>query len=425
MDVGHCDRYGQPKVLIVKSGSGDCRMRTRLLLCLVAAMVMSGRVHADQPEIISICNKGDAVLDVASVIYVHSLLFGDSYQAKGWRTVNPGNCEMVFTSDDRDPVYLGFVYRDFKNTRRTHESQPKQDAVFFKAAAEKFCVAPTDAFAYKTQTKEALRNCRPGFQPLEFSLYVSGVPDDYGRISYDMFPDRTDTDSQVFDWQPSAGAIPKLFAKGTRNASLQLAQIVAWNFGNDQRWYYENGTPVPDAYKFAGVLESPLVDSRFKDDKVPPDGFRTKITQLEALIKSQLPPGSEFLEEFSDWICNVYNATYYCAHLYALDFEKAELVNSPGFIHLTIPCRSGIVRGGAPYGDALCSIHGREWKAADGTANKIVFIGRDMDAVVQTDTLFVVSSEESGKAILSALSQLAMEFERYYEPKPITSVPVQ
>jgi hypothetical protein len=90
-----------------------------------------------------------------------------------------------------------------------------------------------------------------------------------------------------------------------------------------------------------------------------------------------------------------------------------------------IPCRKGIVRGGAPYGDALCSIHGREWKAADGTANKIVFIGRDMNAVVQTDTLFAVASEESGKAILSALSQLAAEFAKYYEPGPVKSVPVQ
>jgi hypothetical protein len=172
-------------------------------------------------------------------------------------------------------------------------------------------------------------------------------------------------------------------------------------------------------------VESPLFDSRFKNDTIPSGAFRDKIIQLEALIKSQLPPGSEFLEEFGDWICNVYNATYYCAHLYALDFEKAEFVDSPGFLHLMIPCRSGIVRGGAPYGDALCSIHGREWKAADGTANKSVFIGRDMNVGVQTDTLFVVASQESEKAILSALSQLAVEFERYYEPKPVKSVPVQ
>ena len=171
------------------------------------------------------------------------------------------------------------------------------------------------------------------------------------------------------------------------------------------------------------MLESPLFDSRFKGDTNPPTGFRDKIGQLEASIKNQLPPGSEFLEEFSDWICDVYNATYYCAHLYALDFEKAELVNDPGFVHLMIPCRSGIVRGGAPYGDALCSIHGREWKAGSGSASKIVFIGRDMDASVQTDTLFFVATPESGKATLSALSQLAVEFEKYYEPKPVKSFP--
>lgn len=399
-------------------------MHSRLLYCAVTAMAMSGLAYADQPLIISICNKGDAVLNVASVVYVHSLLFGDSYRANGWYNVDPGKCEAVYTSDDRDPVYFGFAYRDFQNTLRTYESQPKDDSLF-KAAAEKFCVLPTASFAYRTQAKGALRNCQPGFQPLEFSLYAADVPDDYDRISYGMYPDRTDTDSAVFDWQPPAGAIPKLAARGTRSAWLQLAQIVAWDFGNDRRWYYDNGTPIPDAYQLTGVLESPLFDSRFKNDVAPSGAFRDKIVQLEASIKSQLPPGSGLLEEFGDWICNVYNATYYCAHLYALDLDKAEFVNDPGFPHLMIPCRSGIVRGGAPFGDALCSIHGREWQAADGTANKIVFIGRDMNAVVETDTLFAVASEESGKAVLSELSQLAAEFARYYEPKPVESIPVQ
>jgi len=401
-------------------------MRTKLLCCAIAAIVMSGHARASQPEILSICNKGDAVLNVASVAYIHSLLFGDSYRANGWYEVDPGQCEAVYSSDDHDPVYLGFVYRDFQNTRRTYESQPKgDDGSPFKASAEHFCVSPTAPFAYKTQTKQALSNCQPGFQQLEFSLYLADVSGDYDRISYGLFPDRTDTDEPVFGWQPPAGAIPKLSAPGTRSAYLQLAQIVAWNFGSDQRWYYENGTPVPDAFQLTGVLESPLFDSQFKND-VPPTGpFRDKIVQLETSIKSQLPPGSTFLEEFGDWICNVYNGTYYCAHLYALDFDKAEIVNDPGFVHLMIPCRSGIVRGGPTYGDALCSIHARDWKASDGTANKVVFIGRDLTASVQNDALFFVANEDSGKEILSELTQLAQEFETYYEPTPVKSVPVK
>ena len=399
-------------------------MPTKLLCCVIATMVMSGRVYAAPPEVIRICNKGDAVLDVARVVYVHSLLFGDSYQAKGWYSVDPGNCEAVY-SDDRDPVYLGFVYRDFQNTRRMYANQPKEDSPFFRAVREQFCVSPKEPFAYKAQTREALRNCQPGFQPLIFSLYVSQVSDDYDGVSYGVAPDRTVTGFPVFDWQPPAGAIPKLSAQGTRSAFLQSAQIVAWNFGNDQQWYYDNGTPVPGAFRLTGVLESPLFDSRFKDGKIPADGWRAKIIQLEDSIKNQLARGSVFLEEFGDWICNVYNARYYCAHLYALDFEKAEVVNAPGFVHLLIPCRNGIVRGGAPYGDALCSVHGMEWKEGDSTANKVVFIGRDMNASVQTDTLFVVANQESGKAILSALSQLTVEFDRYYEPKPIKSSPVQ
>jgi hypothetical protein len=60
----------------------------------------------------------------------------------------------------------------------------------------------------------------------------------------------------------------------------------------------------------------------------PSGAFRDKIVQLEASIKSQFPPGSGLLEEFGDWICNVYNATYYCARLYALDLDKPKPVES-------------------------------------------------------------------------------------------------
>jgi hypothetical protein len=220
--------------------------------------------------------------------------------------------------------------------------------------------------------------------------------------------------------QRPVGSIPKLFAKGTKSTRLQLAEITAWNDGDDQRWFYENGTPIPDTYQLTGVAESPLFDLRFKGGNSPPDGFRDKINQLEAQVKSLLPAESKFLDEQLGWICNVYNGVYYCSHLYALDFERAEFVDSVGFPHLLIPCRKGVVRGARPYGDALCSIHAREWNAANGTANKIVFIGRDLDAALQTDALFAVASRENGIAILSALSQLAAEYQKYFELEPVT-----
>lgn len=389
-------------------------------------MLVPSRVHAAQPEILSICNKGDARLNVATVVYDQSLLFGNSYQVKGWYEVDPGKCETVYSSDDRDPVYLGFTYRDFKNTLRLYQSDPRKDSAFFKAASINFCVSPNDAFNYKTPTKEAAQSCKPGLQPLEFSLSVSGVPDDYDRLSYDMFPSRTDTDSPVFGWLPPAGAIPKLSAPGTRNANLQLAQIVAWNFGGDQKWYYENGAPIPDAFHLTAVQESPLFDQRFKDDKIPADGFGQKINQLVAVVKSQLFPGTQLLDnEDLGWLCEVFNERYYCAPLYALDFQKAEFVDDAGFPHLMIPCLSGIVRGGDPNGDALCSIHSMLWKASDGEGKKTVFIGQDMNLGVQTDMLFVVANADAAKATLSALTELAAEFEKYYEPKPVRSIPVQ
>lgn len=216
-----------------------------------------------------------------------------------------------------------------------------------------------------------------------------------------------------------AGTIPKLFAKGTKNTRLQSAEITAWSEGDDQRWYYETGTPIPDAYRLTGVSESPLFDLRFKGGSPPPDGFRDNINELEARIKSLLPAESVFLDEQLGWICNVYNERYYCAHLYALDFARAEFVDTAGFPHLLIPCRKGVVRAVVPDRDSLCSIRGLEWKPANGTANKIVFIGRDLYATVQTDDLFAVASRENATAILSALSQLAVEYQKYFELEPV------
>ena len=59
-----------------------------LLLCAVALMGISVTARADTS--VEICNQGNTTLYVARVVYTQSLLFGDSYRATGWYTVEKG-----------------------------------------------------------------------------------------------------------------------------------------------------------------------------------------------------------------------------------------------------------------------------------------------------------------------------------------------
>jgi hypothetical protein len=60
------------------------------------------------------------------VVYAQSLLFGDSYRAAGWYTVEQNRCSTVYDSGDGETVYFGFAYLDEHDTLRTWVTEPER-----------------------------------------------------------------------------------------------------------------------------------------------------------------------------------------------------------------------------------------------------------------------------------------------------------
>jgi hypothetical protein len=205
-------------------------MRIRVPLSLVGAMALliPFRAHA---AVVSICNQGDAPLNVATAVYSKSIWLGDSYAVTGWYPVEAGKCEVVYSAEDPDDVYFGFIFQGSDQSLRKYVSEPTggQDNLF-KAISENFCVAVGKVFDYKTKTKGSPGGCQTGFQPLEFSLYAGLDSDNYGRVSYTLFPHRDDRESNEI---------------GTRaGTTARLIFGDAVQFDGSQ-WTYANGTALP------------------------------------------------------------------------------------------------------------------------------------------------------------------------------------
>ena len=202
----------------------------RALLVVLGAVALLIPFRTDA-SVVSICNQGDASLNVTTAVYSKSIWLGDSYEVTGWYAIEPGKCGVVYSAADPDDVYLGFTFMGSDQNLRKHVSTPSggQDNVF-KAVSENFCVAIGQVFDYKTRTKGVAGGCQAGFQPLEFSLYAELNSGDYGRVEYALFPHGDDRDSDVIGTQ--AGA----------TARLIFGDAVQFD---GSRWTYANGTALP------------------------------------------------------------------------------------------------------------------------------------------------------------------------------------
>lgn len=177
-------------------------LAAELLLCAVGVLAISVPARADTS--VEICNQGNATLHVARVVYAQSLLFGDSYRAAGWYTVEQNRCGTVYDSDNGETVYFGFAYLDEHDTLRTWVTEPERTSdASLRAADEKFCASPTP-FDYTVKTKQELQQCKLGFELLDFSMYLP--PTDNTHVSYTMHAWQGDTDSAKFGTRSSARA---------------------------------------------------------------------------------------------------------------------------------------------------------------------------------------------------------------------------
>jgi hypothetical protein len=177
-------------------------LAAELLLCAVGVLAISVPARADTS--VEICNQGNATLHVARVVYAQSLLFGDSYRAAGWYTVEQNRCGTVYDSANGETVYFGFAYLDEHDTLRTWVTEPERTSdASLRAADEKFCASPTP-FDYIVKTKQELQQCKLGFELLDFSMYLP--PTDDTHVSYTMHAWQGDTDSAKFGTRSSARA---------------------------------------------------------------------------------------------------------------------------------------------------------------------------------------------------------------------------
>jgi hypothetical protein len=65
------------------------------------------------------------------------------------------------------------------------------------------------------------------------------------------------TPSPVTPGSHTSGAVPSPLGHGTRNTMFRGKKVVSWSDGIDQRWFYEDGSPVEEAYKLTGTVGGP------------------------------------------------------------------------------------------------------------------------------------------------------------------------
>jgi uncharacterized membrane protein len=263
----------QLQLLLVSKRTRRGAMRIRALLFALGAVALFIPFRANA-SVVSICNQGDASLNVTTAVYSKSVWLGDSYHVTGWYAIEPGNCAVVYSAEDPQDVYFGFTFLDSDQNLRKYVSTPSggQDNLF-KAISENFCVAVGQVFDYNTKTKGVVGGCQAGFRPLEFSLYAGLDSDNYGRVGYTLFPHKDDRESDVI---------------GTRTGTT--ARLIfgdAVQFDGSQ-WAYANGTALPHN----------LIDER---TGLPP-----------LLPKQQYSPGKEPVAEYSKQIKGVMNSFQQC-----------------------------------------------------------------------------------------------------------------
>jgi uncharacterized membrane protein len=318
-------------------------LAVELALCAVGVMAIS--VPARAGTSVEICNQGDTTLHVARVVYTQSLLFGDSYRATGWYTVERNRCGTVYDSDVGETVYFGFAYLDEHDTLRTWVTQPESTSdATLRAANEKFCASPTP-FDYTVKTKGALEQCKLGFELLDFSMYVPPV--DNTHISYTMHAWEDDTDSAKFGTHSSA------------HARLIYGDEVTL-YGS--QWSYANGVQLPPELVDATTGLPPLLPKRqFSTSQSPVAENIRKIKDVLGAFQScktnlfgmQITSSTFDMDDYGIVIAAQSSTTMMTdgphvipfsdgAAIGNLDLDKPAIVEQgPSCLSVRLPCKNG------------------------------------------------------------------------------------
>jgi hypothetical protein len=222
------------------------------------------------------------------------------------------------------------------------------------------------------------------------------------------------------------GAIPHPLGHGTLNAMLHGRKVVTWNDASERRWYYEDGSPVEQAYRLDGVTASPLFDyhprpgvkaSQAVTARVQPmvtalfqevakysGGELTGHGQYVDLLQSDLPGMTCIVREYA----NAQGTVHFCANLPLLDLADADVTES----HVLIPCRD----------HAACVIAEASGGPLDAT-RAVTLSNHQVSASLSTALSIWTSSPESGRTIVSLLKEVEAMLATLSEPAPVVSVP--
>jgi hypothetical protein len=186
------------------SGVSVMRLRLPLLLIIVAiAFFLAPRADAAD---VRICNHGDTALNTARAVYSQSFFFGNSYRVSGWYVVNPGKCEVVYSADDPENIYLGFTYLDSKGTLRIWEPDEDSGDDVVKVVSDTFCAGVGIAYDYTTKTRGASStSCQDNYSSMEFTMYLALDSGNWGQLTYSFNPHKFSTGGPIFSG-PTAAA---------------------------------------------------------------------------------------------------------------------------------------------------------------------------------------------------------------------------
>lgn len=335
-----------PRALLTHRAAG---LAAKLLLCAAAVTAVSVPARADTS--VEICNQGNTTLHVARVVYAQSLLFGDSYRASGWYTVEQNRCGTVYDSGNGETVYFGFAYLDEHDTLRTWVTEPERTSdASLRAANERFCASPTP-FDYTVKTKQELQQCKLGFELLDFSMYLP--PTDDTHVSYTMHAWQGDTESAKFGTHSSAHARliygdevtvygsqwsyasgvrlpPELIDSGTGLPPL----LPKWQFATGQSPVAENIRKIKDVLATFQSCKTGLFGTQITSSTFDMDGYGVIIaSQSSTTVMSDGP--------------HVIPLTGGAA-IGNLDLDKPAIVEQgPDCLSVRLPCASGAcVRSG-------------------------------------------------------------------------------
>ena len=451
-----------------------------VLILLGSAMLLRAEQEDSFSEsAITVCNKGTVPVEVVVAIKKSDFPFrapGTYYWRIEGTTVVPQDCTTV--RDDEDPAYVAFGFTDSKGEwgsgkiAQVPDLGSVQRSMFGKeekvltGAAKPMCVRKDatlyasddelslDCAGVKVKSEDA-KHGHGAFFPLTSALYFYPDSHNCGKPSvgelnfcpasvYDLNISPSGTDRELHatpgtesdaaaardrrDTQSRpAGAVPASFGQGTRNTMFRGRKVVTRNDGGDRRWFYEDGSPVEQAYQLTGTVASPLFDYRPKAGatlsqveiarlvpivtalsqevaKGPRGGRLTEQGQYLDFLQHDLPSMTCIVREYANDVGTV----HFCANLLTLDLARAEVKETL----VAIPCRA----------DATCVISAGPPRAMDPTG--VVTLWNQRLSVSLATTLSIwTTGRERGQAIVALLTEYANWQAKLGEPTPVTSVP--